>query len=48
MDTLAHLTEAAFDLRGATLARELGFDVPSGRLSPAVGMQVTAHLRKHA
>ncbi|GEC08278.1 hypothetical protein SSP24_59330 [Streptomyces spinoverrucosus] len=48
VDTLAHLTEAAFDLRGATLARELGFDVPPGRLSPAVGMQVTAHLRKHA
>ncbi|GAA3301240.1 hypothetical protein GCM10020295_44030 [Streptomyces cinereospinus] len=48
VDTLAHLTEAAFDLRGAALARELGFDVPPGRLSPALGTQVTAHLRKHA
>ncbi|GAB2732963.1 hypothetical protein [Streptomyces bullii] len=48
VDTLAHLTEAAFDLRGATLARRLGFDVPAGRLDPETGAQVTAHLRKHA
>lgn len=48
VDTLAHLTEAAFDLRAATLARELGFDVPEGPLSPETGAQVTAHLRKHA
>ncbi|MCD9144946.1 hypothetical protein [Streptomyces albireticuli] len=47
VDTLAHLTEAAFDLRAAVLARELGFDVPEGRLSPETGAQVTAHLRKH-
>ncbi|MFD0385340.1 hypothetical protein ACFQ2B_32920 [Streptomyces stramineus] len=46
VDTLAHLTEAAFDLRAATLARELGFEVPEGRLSPETGAQVTAHLRK--
>lgn len=47
VDTLAHLTEAAFDLRGVALARELGFDVPDGPLSPGIGVQVTAHLRKH-
>ncbi|MFB6977207.1 hypothetical protein [Streptomyces scopuliridis] len=47
VDTLAHLTEAAYDLRAATLARELGFDVPVGRLSPETGAEVTAHLRKH-
>jgi hypothetical protein len=48
VDTLAHLTEAAFDLRAATLARKLGFEVPEGRLDPATGEQITAHLRKHA
>ncbi|MFJ3668116.1 hypothetical protein ACIPSE_16905 [Streptomyces sp. NPDC090106] len=49
VDTVAHLTEAAFDLRGALLARRLGFDVPArSRLTPQVGARVTAHLRKHA
>ncbi|NUR42210.1 MAG: hypothetical protein HOV73_19190 [Streptomyces sp.] len=49
VDTLAHLTEAAFDLRGGLLARELGFAVAEGeRLTPDVGARVTAHLRKHA
>ncbi|GAB2873878.1 hypothetical protein GCM10027074_47060 [Streptomyces deserti] len=48
VDTLAHLTEAAFDLRGTVLALELGFDVPGGRLDPETGAQVTAHLRKNA
>ncbi|KUO19799.1 hypothetical protein [Streptomyces dysideae] len=48
VDTMAHLTEAAFDVRGALLARELGFGVPEGPLPPDVGAQVTVHLPKHA
>lgn len=48
VDTLAHLPQAAFDLRAATLARELGFGVPEGRLSPVTGTEITAHLRKNA
>lgn len=45
-DGFAHLAEAVFDLRGALLARELGFAVPDGRLEPPVGVQVTQLLRK--
>lgn len=46
VDAFAHLAESIYDLRGATLARELGFTVPEGPLPPHVGEQVTAHLRK--
>lgn len=48
VDTVAHLAEAAFDLRAAALARELGFATPDDRLTPEIGSRVTAHLRKHA
>jgi hypothetical protein len=46
VDTLAHLTEAAFDLHATDLATRLGF--PTTDLTEATGHQVTRHLRKHA
>ncbi|WP_156037476.1 hypothetical protein [Glycomyces tenuis] len=48
VEAFAQLAESAYDLRGATLARELGFDVPEGPLSQYMGEQITAHLRKHS
>ena len=48
VDTLAHLVEASFDLHATDLARALGFEVTPGTLSPTVGAEVTAHLRKNA
>lgn len=48
VDTLAHLVEGAFDLHAADLARALGFEVAPGTLSPTIGAEVTAHLRKNA
>jgi hypothetical protein len=48
VDTLAHLVEGSFDLHAADLARALGFEVAPGTLSPTVGAEVTAHLRKNA
>jgi hypothetical protein len=47
VDTLAHLVEGSFDLHAADLARALGFEVAPGILSPSVGAEVTAHLRKN-
>lgn len=48
VDSFAHLVEGCFDLRAADLGRTLGFEVPSGTLSPALGAEITAHLRKNA
>jgi hypothetical protein len=48
VDTLAHLIEAAFDLHATDLARALGFEAAPGTLSPTLGAEVTAHLRKNA
>jgi hypothetical protein len=48
VDAFAHLVEAVYDLRGAELARVLGFPVSEGPLQPQTGDQVTAHLRKNA
>lgn len=48
VDNLAHLVEASIDLHATDLARALGFDVAPGTLSPTVGTEVTAHLRKNA
>ena len=42
---LADLIESAVDLHGAALAAQLG-QQPSGPLSPAVGAQLTARMRK--
>jgi hypothetical protein len=46
VDTLAHLTEAAFDLHATDLATRLGF--PTTNLTEATGHQITLRLRKHA
>ena len=48
VDSLAHLIEACFDLHATDLARALGFEAPTGTLTPTVGAEVTAHLRKNA
>ncbi|WP_344485513.1 hypothetical protein [Glycomyces endophyticus] len=46
-DGYAHLVEAAFDLRGPLLARELGIAIEEdGALSRHVGLSVTEQLRK--
>ncbi|GAA1393474.1 hypothetical protein ACFQZ4_37855 [Catellatospora coxensis] len=47
VDNLAHLIEGSFDLHATDLARALGFEVAPGTLSPIVGAEVTAHLRKN-
>jgi hypothetical protein len=48
VDSFAHLIEACFDLHATDLARALGFEVSAGTLSPTLGAEVTAHLRKNA
>lgn len=48
VNSLAHLVEASFDLHATDLAVALGFEVAPGTLSPTVGAEVTAHLRKNA
>ncbi|MFF8830901.1 hypothetical protein [Streptomyces sp. NPDC015131] len=45
---LADLTEAAVDLYAADLALLLGVDLPSGRVTPAVGRQLSERFRKGA
>ncbi|MFF8288734.1 hypothetical protein ACF068_05800 [Streptomyces sp. NPDC016309] len=45
---LADLTESAVDLYAADLALRLGVDLPAGRVTPAVGRQLSERFRKGA
>ncbi|MFJ6722560.1 hypothetical protein [Streptomyces sp. NPDC091259] len=45
---LANLTESAVDLYAADLARSLGVDLPSGRVTPDVGKRLSERFRKGA